>query len=827
MEVTLSAAELYRRGRAHLNAGQNAAARRVLALAAQRTDDADLRARITGSLAAVVIRQGDPATAEQLCNEALRSPHLRPQTSAMLHGQLGLLALERGDLVEAVSWLDRGIAGIGDDQEHRTPMLINRSVAHMQAGNLAAARADLERAAADYAASGDDVERAMAVHNAGYVALQEGDLVTALHFMSEARGVMEQASAVNAAICDLDRAEVLRDAGLTSEAEQALDRVARVFGAHRMLQARGEAELHLARSQLAHDPARAARTAAGAAKRFRSVAADAWAAQADGIRMRAELTDGVFDWNGMPAAATRRTPGAEEVAGVSAALRERRLFVDATAVDLAAQLHAADRGERGRGVRMPPGASIDVRLMAHRVRSRRALAAGRETEARRHAAAGMDELAQWQAAFASLDLQSSVRMHGQPLLMDGLSSAMRSGRPDVLFEWSERARHFNQRIVPLRPPPDPEVAADLAELRVLRAEAPADWLATPRAAELHDHIRQRQWSETGAAGVESLVTMEELREALDDDTALLAFVWSEGRLTCLAVTARIARVVEIPRWRAAHAMIGGLRADLDMAASVRTGPLAGVVRESLDARLAAMSDALLAGPVDAVPARRFVITAPGVLNGIPWGMLPALRGRPFTIAVSATRWAGLRGAVASAVPRSAGFAIGPGVARGVEEVGIAAEAWKSPVVLDGAAVTAGAVTALASRVDVLHIAAHGRHAVDNPLFSGLELRDGAMFGYDIDLMPDVPGTVVLSACEVGRSSVRWGEEAIGMTRIWLHAGTRCVIAAPVVVADDDACELLGALHDGLAAGETPSTALAAASDRTGIVAPFQAHGAGF
>ena len=50
---------------------------------------------------------------------------------------------------------------------------------------------------------------------------------------------------------------------------------------------------------------------------------------------------------------------------------------------------------------------------------------------------------------------------------------------------------------------------------------------------------------------------------------------------------------------------------------------------------------------------------------------------------------------------------------------------------------------------MLHIAAHGRHASDNPMFSGLELADGALFGYDIDRMPRVPSTVVLSACEVG------------------------------------------------------------------------------
>ena len=119
--------------------------------------------------------------------------------------------------------------------------------------------------------------------------------------------------------------------------------------------------------------------------------------------------------------------------------------------------------------------------------------------------------------------------------------------------------------------------------------------------------------------------------------------------------------------------------------------------------------------------------------------------------------------------------------------------------LTGERARVSAVTELAEQVDVLHIAAHGRHAVDNPLFSGFELHDGTLFGYDVDLISRAPETVVLSACELGRSSVRWGEEALGMTRVWLHAGTGCVIAAPVVVADDIACELLGAVHVELAA----------------------------
>jgi CHAT domain-containing protein len=88
----------------------------------------------------------------------------------------------------------------------------------------------------------------------------------------------------------------------------------------------------------------------------------------------------------------------------------------------------------------------------------------------------------------------------------------------------------------------------------------------------------------------------------------------------------------------------------------------------------------------------------------------------------------------------------------------------------------------------------------------------------------------LSACEVGRSSVRWGEETIGMTVAWLHAGARCVVASPALVNDDAACEVLSATHAGLAAGVDPSDALAAAAvassgDRP--PAPFVCFGSGW
>ncbi|WP_240948867.1 CHAT domain-containing protein [Microbacterium salsuginis] len=552
-----------------------------------------------------------------------------------------------------------------------------------------------------------------------------------------------------------------------------------------------------------------------------------WAARSDGVRLRALLGGArVEPYTGT--SRSRRLPAQADVDAVSSALDKNGFPGEAAALRIAGALARTRRGEpAGRGIRVPASSPMEVQLLAAELRSTRAAAAGRGAEARRHAARGLDMLSSWQSSFGSIDLQTSVAMHGANLIFAGLEAAVRSGRPDVLFEWSERARHLSQHVVPLRPPPDPDLAAELAELRILRAENPgADWLSSPRAAALREQARGRQWSSTLARDGERRLDLEGLRGDLADDAALIAYVYSGTALVALVCTGRMTTVIPVASAESVRGLLSGLRADLDMAALIRTPPMEAVVRRTLEERLRSLSETLLARAVQLAGDRRLVLTIPGLLNSIPWAMLPAMRGRVFTLAVSATRWSQAR-ARSSVSGQAAGFAVGPRVARGDEEVRVAASAWPNAALLLAESASVDRVTALASRVDLLHIAAHGRHTADNPMFSGLELFDGTLFGYDIDLIEKVPGTVVLSACEVGRSSVRWGEEAIGMTRIWLHAGTHSVVAAPVIVADDVACELLGAMHEGLAAGSSPSEALAAASERTGIVAPFQVHGAGF
>jgi CHAT domain-containing protein len=274
-------------------------------------------------------------------------------------------------------------------------------------------------------------------------------------------------------------------------------------------------------------------------------------------------------------------------------------------------------------------------------------------------------------------------------------------------------------------------------------------------------------------------------------------------------------------------LLDGMQADLDMAASRLPEALQAAVRAALLRRLDLLSSALVSpirsslseGPVAVVPA--------GSLAAVPWPLLDGLAGRPLTVPRSASSWLSARTPRPTAT--TAGFVAGPGVVRAAEEVTRAAGQWASSTVLSGGAALAVAVRDLAETVDVFHVAAHGRHAAENPLFSAVELADGPLFGYDIDRLTAVPETVVLSACEVGRSSVRWGEETLGMTVAWLHAGARCVIASPASVNDDVACEVLAGTHSLLAAGEAPSRALASATREVGspTPAPFICFGSGW
>ncbi|MGH2520951.1 MAG: CHAT domain-containing protein, partial [Anaerolineales bacterium] len=85
-------------------------------------------------------------------------------------------------------------------------------------------------------------------------------------------------------------------------------------------------------------------------------------------------------------------------------------------------------------------------------------------------------------------------------------------------------------------------------------------------------------------------------------------------------------------------------------------------------------------------------------------------------------------------------------------------------------------TALQSQPkQILHIAAHGHHRLDQPDMSYLQLADGQLYADDL-LQQDLSYELVtLSACETGRANVAGGDELIGLGRGFLYAGAGALV----------------------------------------------------
>lgn len=818
----LTASVLYQRGVDHSNAGRHAAARRALDSAAARANDPDLGAQIAGTLAYLESETGDSERGLELCREALATTGISPYTRAVLTSQLGLIAMRRGDTDAAIGWLGSAINQLASDPRRLGRASLNRGDVYLQRGEVTKAEADFDVAAQAFLGGDEPVEYAKARHNQGYAALLAGDIIGALHLMDEARPVLAELSPVALAVCDQDRAEVLLAAGMTTEATALLASVARTYGSRRLRQAQAEAELLLARILVLEDPRAAMSVARTASRRFRARGSESWALRADAVVESAAVADG-----------RHGTKIADDLTATADALDARGLHGESLPLRLQLARVALREGSVGdalailRRSRVSPRAPIATRLLGREIRAEVALARSRPSDALEQVRGGLDELGDWLATFGSLDLRSTIVVHGRELVARGIRTALATGDPETIFEWSERTRGLASRAVPLRPPASEQGAADLAELRQLRALDPAPASADGRReAMLTDRIRRRQWSSRGSGTTARLASMVELQAELAPSAAVLvAYIWSVERLTAMVVGPESAHVVDLGDWAAIGEILDGMPADLDMAASHLSPAMRTSVLGTLTARLGRLSAVLVEPILPLLGDGRVVITPPAALSGVPWSMLPAFAGRPLTLPLSASRWLEQRKTTARlAVP---GFAAGPRVPRAEQEVRDAAASWGSSDLLVGDRAVARAVAELAVRVDVLHISAHGRHSADNPLFSGIELADGPLYGYDIDELDRVPSVVILSACELGRSSVRWGQEAIGMAPAWLSAGARCVIAAPASVNDEVARELLSATHALLAEGTSPSDALAASAQSLGVSAAFQCYGSGW
>ncbi|MFL6060659.1 MAG: CHAT domain-containing protein [Marmoricola sp.] len=809
------AEELHQEAVAATRENSYATALQLVARARALTVDADLLARLDITAAYAEAETGNLAVAIGLCESVAASTGIAAMTVGLAKSQLGLLHTRNGDSARARELITEAIPFMVGEPEHLGVAHLNRGVMFLEVGDPDSAAEDFTKAADEYERAGIPTERAKAVYNLGCTELVRNNLITAMRLMDEAGPTLAAISAVNSAVVDQDRAEALVASGRPHEAIEALESAAATFGAEGLRRFQAESELDLARTLITIDPARSKTVAQHAARRFTTQGSTTWADRAKALVVEAEIAEGTTT----KAVLTRGDCVVADLA--SAGLRPE---ADRLALNLARlavrRKDLAGADTRVAKVKVTQDSPITTRLLAREVRAEIAAARGQDGRSRMYARQGLGELHSWQATFGSLDLQTSAVGHGKHLARLGLRSAMTDGGPAVVFEWSERARALASKVSALRPPPDPLLAADLTALRVAD---PKDHAAKRV---LRERIRAHSWfAAQGTVGEPVDLNALQARLAVDD-SALVAHVVLDEQITALAVTATDAAVVPLGPAAPVRSLLDRIAADLDFAATNRNRELAGSVKTSLRADLAAVADVLVRPVLSTVGYRRLVLTPSAMLTGTPWTELPGLIGRPITVPTSATRWLEQADRPIPAV-REVGLLAGPRLTRAEEEVRRAHTAWPRGHVLAGAEADSARAGWLAARVDLLHIAGHGSHPGDHPLFSAVELADGPWFGHDIDLLPRVPDVVVLSACDLGQSSVLHGEESLGMSAVWLHAGARAVLSSLALLPDDLACEVFASWHSLVAGGAAPADALAQVSAATDDIVPFLCFGAGW
>ena len=711
-------------------------------------------------------------------------------------------------------------------------LYLNRGNLMLQNLQLAAARRDLDRVIqlADAEPDNEPLRawQFMARHNLGYLEFLAGNLPHALRMMDEAAAMPV---AVSHAISDLDKARVLIEAGLSDAADQTLQEAESEFRRGRLHHELAETELARAECAVLGGDLGAARALAGSARtRFRRRADDRWRRVAELALLSADLADG-------------RPPGrlVRPAERLAREFGEQGLQLQARTAELIATSALTRLGkiERARVAldQLPPLSASDpiaVRLQQRAAAATVARADGRPDLARRQVRTGLADLSRHQAKFGSLDLQTSSAIHGADLVRLDLQLALADGKPRPVFDAVERGRAVSRRLTAVTPPTG-ESAELLSELRqqseFLKAigDDPAMREAADgirhRIAGLYARLSAISWWSDGAGDIGKPASMRDVAAtAARLDKTLVSYVNLDGGWSAVVLSGGKARLVRLPGDDRTIELSRRAQADLDVLAySSLPIPLRTAATASLQRTLGYL-DELLIAPLE-LGDNGLAIIPTGPTTTLPWTCLPSLRGRPVEVAPTATSWLAGAQAEDTTGPVAVGALCGPGLSTAPAEVAEVGRLWSprlpEAVRTELQATRADLAEALATDT-VVHVAAHGSHVRQNPMFSSLQLTDGPLYAYEIAGRRVAPH-VVLSACELGQATTRPGDEALGLTRVLLHLGAQCVVAGVAQVADELAGQVMADYHGRLVAGDDSATALAAATAE-GDYAPFVCFG---
>lgn len=685
-------------------------------------------------------------------------------------GLLGRVLMQRsyveqhaGRLNDALTDLERAeqLTMYSADPRDRYRIHVNRGLVLLQAGHLLDAETDFHAADRIAEQLGMTVGRAQCATNLGVLHGRARRVAESLVWFETAERRFSEAGNPRRTFAGmlLDRAEVMLYSDLLVEAELAARRALDTLGPTGNLVQLGDAQLILARVELALGRHPAALRDAGRARQL-------------------------FTAAGRPESVPLVDVVAAEIALAATTPEDEiwsRTRVLADELQAAGWRHLADglRLARIRSGRRHGEASVLEELDRLRL--------GAFSHHRNEALMG------WYAEAVARSADGDARRAMQACA-DGLGIV-----DDVVAETSSLER----RSAAMRMGEDLSQLAIGLAIELRDAESVLAAAEATRARALHDEL-QEQRPHRSLTEEDAVQLRRQLAVRLGSRT-LVEWVVSGDDVWAVVLDASGNRLVRVALRRDVERARDRVLVWLDLAA---TDPGDSGVRAR---RASAALDDLLLRPLDLDVSGELVIVPVGPLHGIPWAGLPSLADAPVTVTPTARLWLHAdRRAVGPT--RTVGVVVGPEVGAEVERSAVV-RCHPGAAVAAGPGATADTVRSMFGGHDLVHVAAHGRFRSDRPLLSTLQLHDGERTLDEV--VPDriAARLVLMSSCEAGAQGTADGSEVLGLSSVLLARGAATVVAPLTAVRDVECADFVAELHAVLARGEPVAAALAGVRTR--------------
>lgn len=474
------------------------------------------------------------------------------------------------------------------------------------------------------------------------------------------------------------------------------------------------------------------------------------------------------------------------------------------------------------------------------------------------------------------EFRISFAMDKAPIYADLVAAILEEDRESGIpraFAWVERARSralvdlLATRICASKIALDPGMAKVLAKMESVRGEinrlsggdgraqgekslrrvASSPLRIRGLETELADLLRrvERRGSRWGAWTGGETMSLEEARAGLDPGTALVEYFLTPEHCWAFLVRPHECKVVSLPTTaRELESRIQRIRFQVEKGCFGEGYATARgrVLDTALDVHFEDLARRVW-HPLE-IEEKRVIVVPYGALHSVPFAALPEKDGsrvvdqrilsylpsascrRYLEESADISRSGRLQGNAQqlSVLAVEAGDEAIPETRREVEAV---REFFPNSYVLRREEATRSRFRELAQDADVIHIAAHSIFRSDDPSFSSIQLRDGWMG------LPDIFGLrlraqlVCLSSCQSGRSWIGEGDELVGLTRGFFHAGAASLLVSLWPVHDRATSELMIRFYEGICKGLQPARALSSAMQRTRGHSPYPGHWAPF